>query len=169
MSDALKDPMVFYAIAFFIFLALAVRFGRKPALGWIDGEIAKIRVELDQARQLRAEAEATLVECQAKQARAEADAQEILTSARNQAEQLRRKAEADLAAYLKRQEQLASERIRLAETEAVATVRAAAIDEAMAIARKTLAENMPEADSARLISQAVADIPALKDAKAKAA
>ncbi len=169
MSNILQDPMGVYAVTFIIFLALAFIFGRKPALGWIDGEIAKIRVELDQARQLRTEAEATLADCQAKQARAENDAKEILTSAKNQADQMRQKAETDLAAYLKRQEQLASERIRLAETEAVTAVRAAVIDEAMAIARKGLADNISETDAAKLINQAIADIPALKDAKAKAA
>ena len=77
MSNILHDPMGIYAITFVIFLALAYIFGRKPAMQWIDGEIAKIRVELDQARQLRAEAEATLADCQAKQARAEAEAKKF--------------------------------------------------------------------------------------------
>ena len=169
MNDLMQNPMFFYAIAFFIFLALAYWLGRKPALNWVDGEIAKIRIELDQARQLRAEAEATLADCKAKQAKAEAEAKAILTMAQEQVDVMRKRAETDLAAYLARHEQLASERIRMAEAEAVADVRAAAIDLAMTMARKTLTENLPEGDAAKLVSQAIGDIPALKGAKAKAA
>lgn len=169
MSDLTQDPMFFYAIAFIIFLALAYKFGRKPTLNWLDGEIAKIRIELDQARQLRAEAESTLADCKAKQAKAEAEAKTILAMAQEQVELMRKRAETDMAAFLARHEQLASERIRMAEAEAMADVRAAAVDLAMSMARKTLSENMPEAEAAKLISQAIADIPALKGTKAKAA
>lgn len=169
MNDLMQDPMVIYAITFFIFLALAYRYGRKPALGWIDGEIAKIRIELDQARELRVEAEATLADCKAKQAQAEADAKAILNTAKEHAETLRKRAETDLAAFLTRQEKLASERIRLAEVEAVADVRAAAIDLAMSLARKTLTDNMSDNDAAKLVAQAIGDIPSLKGTKAKAA
>jgi len=138
MNNLIQDPMFLYAIAFFIFLALAFRFGRKPALAWIDGEIAKIRVELDAARQLRAEAEAALADCKAKQIRAEADAKAIIETAQQQVLAMRQQAETDLTAFLTRHENLAAERIRVAEAQAVADVRAAAIDLAMSLARKTL-------------------------------
>lgn len=169
MNEQLQNPMFFYAIAFGIFLALVYVYGRKPMLNWIDGEIAKIRVELDQARELHAEAESTLADCKAKQARAEAEAEAILSRAHQQAAEMRKKTEADIAAFITRHEQLASERIRMVEAEAVADVRAAAIDLAMAMARKTLTENLPEAEAAKLISHAISDIPALKATKAKAA
>jgi F0F1-type ATP synthase membrane subunit b/b' len=52
MSETLS-PTLLYTIALIIFLGLAVRFGKKPILGWLDGEILKIRAELDQAKKLR--------------------------------------------------------------------------------------------------------------------
>ena len=169
MKELTQSPQFIYAVTFFVFLALAYWLGRKPLLGWLDGEIAKIRVELDQARELRAEAETTIADCKAKQARAEAEAKAILDTAKQQAEAMRHRAEVDLAAFLARHEKLAAERIHMAEAEAVADVRAAAISLAVSLARKTLAENVSENDAARLVTQAISDIPALKGAKAKAA
>jgi len=169
MKDLMQNPMFFYAIAFIIFIALAYRFGRKPATDWLDAEIAQIRAELDSARQLRAEAEAALADGKEKQARAEADAQSILANAKHQVEAMRKQAEIDLAAAMSRHQQLAAERIRLAESDAIADVRVAAVQAAMSIARKTLSENLSEADAAKLVDQALAEIPALKAAKPKAA
>jgi F-type H+-transporting ATPase subunit b len=169
MKDILQDPMGIYAIAFIIFLVLAYKYGAKPAVAWIDGEIAKIRNELDAAYQLRSEAEAALAECQEKQARAEAEAQAIVASAKSQVNEMRKEAERDLSQSLARHKQLATERIHMAEAQAISDVRAAAIDLAMSIARKTLSEKLSEGDAVKLIDQAIADIPALKAKKAEAA
>lgn len=162
----LDDPMFWYAVAFGIFIALTWRYARKPMLGWLDGEIAKIRAELERARQLRAEAEATLAEYKKKHAEALAEAESIIRYAKEEAEQLKKQAEADLKASLARHEQQAAERIRLAEAEALAAVRAAVIDEAMAGARKML--DAPGSVAGALADQAIAELPKLA-AKSKAA
>ena len=145
MSGLMQDPMFFYAVAFVIFLALAFRFGRKPLLGWLDGEIHKIREELNQAMKLRAEAEAMLAEYKAKQAAALAEAETILRSAKESADRLKAEAETDLKNALARGEQQALDRIRLAEAEALEAVRTATIDLAMQMAAKTLAGQMDDA------------------------
>ncbi len=169
MKDLLKDPMFFYGIAFVIFLALAWKHGRKPILGWLDSEILKIRNELDQARKLRVEAETMLAEYKVRQATAMADAEAIVKHAKEEAAQLKAQAEADLKDALARHEQQALERIRIAETEAMAEVRAAAVDLAMDMASKTLASQMDEATAGKLADQAIADMPKPSAAKAKAA
>jgi len=168
MNELMQDPMFFYAIAFVIFLALAFIYGRKPAAGWLDGEIARIRGELDAARELRAEAEAALADCKEKQARAEADAKTIVKNAQEQVEEMRRAAGEELAATLRRHQQLAAERIRMAEFEAVNEVRAAAIKLAMDSARQSLS-GLSDTDAARLVDQAIGEIPAIKGKKAEAA
>jgi F-type H+-transporting ATPase subunit b len=169
MKDILQDPMGIYAISFVIFLVLAYIFGAKPLLAWVDSEIAKIKSELNTAHQLRAEAEIALADCKSKQVRAEADAKQIVATAKEQIEEMRKEAAEDLKNALARHQQLASERICLAEETAIADVRAAAIDLAMSIAHQTLSEKLTAADAAKLIDQAIADMPMLKPAKAKAA
>jgi F-type H+-transporting ATPase subunit b len=161
----LADPMFWYAVAFAIFAALAYWKVRGPLLSAIDAQIAKIRDELDRAKQLRKEAEATLAEYKKKYAEAMKEAEDIIHYAKEEAENLKKQAAADLKAALARHEQQATERIRLAETEALAAVRAAAIDEAMSAARKTLEAG---SGAGALADQAIADLPKLA-AKSKAA
>lgn len=169
MSATLSDPIFFYAIAYVLFLILAWVFLRKPALKWLDGEIGKIRAELDDARRLRAEAETLLEQSRARKLAAQAEADAILNHAKEEARRLGAAAEANLHDVLDRHQQHALERIRILEQEAVIAVRTAVVDKAMALARKTLAERLDDAALARLADQAIADMPRLIAAKAKAA
>lgn len=162
VEELLREPVFFYAVAFVIFWAIIYRFARKPALKWIDAEIEKISAELTTAHELRAEAEAALAESKAKQATAEKEATVIVEMAKKEAEAMRKHAEANLQAMLERQHHLATERIRIAQDNAVTAVRNAAIDMAMDMARKNLSGNLSEADAARLVEEAIADVPALK-------
>jgi F-type H+-transporting ATPase subunit b len=169
MSAMLKDPMFFYGIAFVIFLGLAYRYGRKPLSAWIDSEILKIRDELDQARQLREDAEAMLQDYKAKQKAALAEAEEIVANAKAEAESLKVQAETDLKNALARHEQQAIERIRIAESEALRDVRTATIDLAMSLATQALSSNLDEASAAKLVDQAIAEMPKAPAKKAEAA
>lgn len=165
----LHDPMFWYSVAFVIFLALAYRHGKKPILGWLDSEIAKIGGELQRARTLRAEAEALLADYTKKHAEAMSEAARITAHAREEAARLKAQAETDLKNALARHEQQAAQRLRMAETEALAAVRAAAVDQAMALARKTLAEQIDGAKAAAIADRAITDISRSVSTKAKAA
>jgi F-type H+-transporting ATPase subunit b len=168
-EEMLNDPMFFYTIAFVIFVALAYKFGRKGILGWIDGEIAKVRSQLDEAQKLRAEAEATLAEYKENQEVAVAEAKQLVKNAKEEAVRLKAQAEADLKASLARHEQQATERIRMAEAEALVQVRVRAVDLAMNLARKTLGDKLQGDAAAKLVDQAIADLPTAGGDKAKAA
>lgn len=166
IQELLHEAVFYYAVAFVIFWALIYRFASKPALKWIDGEIEKISAELATAHELRAEAEAALAESKGKQAKAEKEAKVIIEMAKKEAEAMRKHAETNLETILNRQQQLATERIRIAQDNAIAVVRAAAIDMAMDIARKNLSDHLSDDDAARLVEEAIAEIPALKTKKA---
>ena len=169
MQELLKDPMFFYSIAFVIFLALVYRYGRQPILAWIDGEILKVRKELDEAKRLRAEAEATLQEYKARQELAMAEAEAIIRRAQDDAAALRTQAENDLKKALENQEKRALECIRLAEAEAVEDVRRLAIHEAVSEARAILKQKLDGAAASRLMDVAIDDLPQPTRAKIKAA
>lgn len=169
IGHILHDPIFFYAVAYVLFLGCAWVFLRKPGLEWVDGEIGKIRDELEQARQLRAEAEASLAACKAKKAAALAEADAIVKHAKEEAARLEAEAEAELKYVLARHEQHAVERIRIIEQEAVSAVRAAVVDQAMAAIRKALVDRMDESGFTKLADQAIADMPRLTVDKAKAA
>ncbi len=162
LFDALQNPMVVYAISFALVVGLAFLYGRKLFVKWIDGEIAKIRDELDAAHALRRIAEQTLEDCKIRQAQAESEAAGILVAARGRAEAVRKKADADLAAMIARREELASERIRLAETDALTQIRIAAIEQAAVLARRILSEKLTPETATLLVEEGITEVPSLK-------
>ena len=159
--ELLHNPNYIYAFAFVVFWMLIYVFARKPILQWLDGEIAKITAELNIAHELRAEAEAVLADCKAKQAKAEREAQVIVNMAKQQAEAMRKEADAELEATLIRQQQLTTERIQIAQEKAINVVRDAAVTMGMELAHRALTENLSQDDAAKLVEQAINEIPTL--------
>jgi F-type H+-transporting ATPase subunit b len=150
-----------YALDAVLFVALAWYLGRKPIVNMLDAEIAKVRAELEEARQLRAEAAATLEDYRSRQKAAMEEASQIIARAKVEAARLRTTAEEELKATLEKHEQKAAERIRLAEEEAVAEVRMTVIEQAVAKTRDMLAKRVDGAMAERLADQAIASFPKL--------
>lgn len=124
----------------------------------LDGQIAAIRKQLDEARALRAEAEALRAEYAAKIASAEQDAAAMLDHARSEAAQIVAKAAADTEAVIARREKMAGDKIAAAERAAVDDLRARAASAAAAAAGLLIAQNHgAEADRA-LVDGAIAGL-----------
>lgn len=109
-------------------------------LGGLDGKIAAIKQQLDEAKALRAEAEALRAEYAAKIAGAEKDAEAMLANAKTEADDILAKAEADGKAMVARRERMATDKIAAAEREALEAVRNQAVAAATAASRKLIAE-----------------------------
>lgn len=146
-------------VSFIIFVALVGRKVWAMLTGILDSRAERIRQELDEAQRLREDAQSTLATYQRKQRDALKDAEEIVARAREEAERLRRQAETDLEASLKRREQQAMDRIAQAEATALAEVRNLTVDLAVAASRRLLTEGMDEARQKALVDQAIADLP----------
>ncbi len=133
---------------------------KAAVLGGLDARAARIAKDLDEAAKLRTEAEKLLAEYQAKHREAMAQADAIVTQAREEAARLAAKAETDLAASLKRREDLAMERIAQAEAQATAEVRTAAVDLAMAATARLLEGRLDAGRQDALIDGAIKAMPA---------
>jgi F-type H+-transporting ATPase subunit b len=155
----LRDAEFWVLIAFVIafgFLAWKV----SPLLtGALDTRAAKIKADLDEARRLRDEAERALAEYQRKQRDAMKEAGEILAHARAEAERAAQRGERELAAALERRRQMAAEKIALEEAKAIADVRNAAVEIAIAAVRRALAGELEPARRAQLLDDAIAALP----------
>jgi F-type H+-transporting ATPase subunit b len=104
----------------------------------IDDRRDRIRAELDEARRLKAEAEALLAQYRRKQHEAEEEAQAIVASAKAEAERLAKEAEAKLEEFVSRRTKMAENKIAQAEAQAVADVRSAAAEAAVAAAAENI-------------------------------
>lgn len=124
----------------------------------LDGKIAGIRAQLDEAAALRAEAEKLKAEYEAKTASSEADAAAMLERARHEADAIRTKAEADAAALVERRTRMAEDKIAAEERTALQQLRATAADAAAKAAAKIIAERHDGASDKALIDQTIAGI-----------
>ena len=126
--------------------------------GGLDSSIAKIRQQLDEAKALRAEAEALRAEYASKIAGAEKDAAEMLAHAKHEAEAIVAKAEADSTAMIARREKMAQDKIGAAERAAVDELRAQAADAATRAAAVLIARNHSAEGDKALVDETIAGL-----------
>jgi F-type H+-transporting ATPase subunit b len=156
---ALHTPEFWVAIGFIVLMAAIAKPGWRALAAGLDARTERIRASLDDAARLREEAQHLLAEYQRKQRDAAREIDELLASARAEAERASQNAAEALEASLKRREQLAMDKIAQAEADALQAVRNAAVDVAIAAARKLLADRMDAAASAGLIDRTIAELP----------
>jgi F-type H+-transporting ATPase subunit b len=158
MMDLLRDPETWVLVAFILFIALAGRAILRAATKALDDRGARIKADLDEARRLREEAEALLASYQAKQRAAVEETNQIIARAHEEAKLLKQEAAANLEATLRRRERMALDKIAQAEGQAIAEVRSAAVDLAIAAATRILRQQMSGPKAASLINQSIADL-----------
>jgi F-type H+-transporting ATPase subunit b len=153
------DATVWVSIAMAVFILILV-WKKVPALitRGLDNQIAAIRNRLDEAKQLRAEAEALRDEYAKKIAGAEAQAQAMLAHADEEAKALLAKAESDAADLTARRARMAEDKIAAAERAAIKAVRAKAAEAATRAATAIIADKHgAEADKA-LVDKTIAGL-----------
>ena len=136
------EPYQIVSVSMLVLLLIAI-FGakvHKTIAGGLDGKIAAIKDQLEEAKQLRAEAEALRKEYADKIAGAEKDAQAMLVNAQTEADAILEKAEADSKAMVERRKRMAEDKIAAAEREAVQDVRNRAVAAATGASRKLIAD-----------------------------
>jgi len=156
-----EDPEFWVALAFVIFVGILVKFGvPKMALSALDARSDRIKQALDEAHRLRSEAQEVLTQYQKKRDEAEKEAQAIIVSARAEAERLASEAKGKVEEFIARRTKMAEGKIAQAEAQAVADVRAAAADAAVAAAEKILVQSTHGAAAENLIAKGISDVKA---------
>ena len=124
----------------------------------LDHRSERIKAELDDARRLKEEAAKLLAEYEARRASAEREAEDIIANARAEAERIAGEAKAKMEDFVARRTKTAESKIALAEAQALADVRAAAADAAVAAASTILSQSVkgPVADS--LLAKGIAEV-----------
>lgn len=153
------DSYQWVALAMAILLALFV-WKKVPAsitVG-LDARIALIRKSLDEAKMLRADAEALRDEYAAKIAAAEQDAEAMREGAQREADAIIAKAETDSQAMIARRQKMAEDKIGAAERDAIASVKAKAVVAAASASRVLIAERHDSAADTKLADEVIASL-----------
>ena len=157
--------MLFEEAEFWVLVAFLIAIGfliykvKDIVTGNLDARTAKIRSEIDEAQKLRDEAQARLGEFQLKQRDALKEAEGIIAQAKAEAERLAAQGVKDLEAAVERRRRMAAEKIALEEQKAMADLRNAAVDVAVAALRRMLAEDLDPGRRSALIDQAIDALP----------
>ncbi len=158
-TSFLATPRTWVTVAFLIFVALAARKFWTIATQMLDARAATIRAELEEAAKLRAEAEAMLTAASQRRDAALKEAEELLVTARREADRLGSEARDEAAAAAKRREKMALDRIAAAEKAAVNDVRALAATVATRAAEEVIREGLPASVSQGLVQRAIDGLP----------
>jgi F-type H+-transporting ATPase subunit b len=147
------------AVAFFIFVGIMI-YMKVPGMVTkaLDDRADAIRKDLDAARKLREEAQDLLADYQAKQRQAETEAQQIIEDARREAEAMKAEGDKALQESLTRRTRIAEEKIARAEAQAVAEVRAIAVEAATAAAERIVKDKVLTGLGSTIVDQSIRDL-----------
>jgi F-type H+-transporting ATPase subunit b len=124
----------------------------------LDGKIAEIKQQLDEASRLRKEAEALKAEYESKLRDAAKHAEAVKAGAEEEAGHIVAKAKSDAEALIVRRQKIAEDKIAAAERTAVAQLRAKAAETATAAAAGLIAESHDAKADKGLVDEAIAGL-----------
>src|ERR1700730_9486828 len=147
------------AVAFVLFIGVLAYFQvHKLIVKGIDDRRDLIKAELNEARRLKEEAQALLAQYREKQRAAEQEAAAIVAGAKAEAERLALEAKAKMEDFVARRTKMAESKIAQAEAQALADVRSAAAEAAVAAAETILTRTVKAKLADDLIAKGIADL-----------
>lgn len=159
MLHLLSDPEFWVLVAVAILVALLWKPGKRMLVGGLDSRAERIRTELETVRGLREEAERALASYEARQRQTAQEAEQLIAHAKAEADRIAAESARALEESLERRRRLAEERIAQEEARALAQIRAATVDVAVAAARRVIAAGLDGQQSAALIDDAIRTLP----------
>jgi F-type H+-transporting ATPase subunit b len=148
------------AVAFAIFVGVLIYLGaHKLIIDALDERAAKIKAELDEARRLREEAQSLLAEYERKKDDAAREAAGIIEGAKQEAERLAPRP-SQVRGIPGPPHQAAETKIAQAEAQAVADVRNAAAEAAVAAAERVLTDTVKGKLADDFIDKGIAEVKA---------
>jgi F-type H+-transporting ATPase subunit b len=157
--ELLHEPETWVAIAFVMFVGILGYVGVHRMIGKsLDERADRIKAELDEARRLKDEAAALVAEYSRKRQQAEGEAQGIIAGAKADAERMAAEAKARVEDFVSRRTKMAETKIAQAEAQALADVRSAAAEAAVAAAEKILTQEAKGKLAAELVAKGIDDV-----------
>jgi len=155
------DATFWATVALVLFFVLIAYFKVPAMIGKaLDARSDKIRGDLEEARRLREEAQQLLAEYQRKRKEAESEAETIVSAAKREADALKADAERKTEEYVTRRTAIAEQKIAQAEGQAIAEVKAAAVDIAVEAAEGLMGKKMSGAAGGDMFKKSLAEVKA---------
>lgn len=154
----LQNTTLWVAVSFIGFILLLIWKGSDAVKGAIFGRIERIRAEIEQAEELKEEANRRLAEAKKAQRDAETQAEQIVENAKKEAAAMKKEAQQRLEETIARREAQAKDKIAQAEASAIREVRGKAVDMAILAARSVIADQMSGPAGAKAMDDAIQSV-----------
>src|ERR1700749_495857 len=155
------EPEFWVAVGFVILLGVFGWLGvHRTVITALDHRRDRIKSDLEDARRLKDEPAKLLAADKARQASAEREAQDIVTAAKAEAERIAAEAKTKMEDFVARRTKTAEGKISLAEPQAIADVRSAAANAAVAAASTILSQSVKGQVADDLLSKGIAEVRA---------
>jgi F-type H+-transporting ATPase subunit b len=154
--EFIYDSEFWVAVSLFIFIGVLVYLGvHKKVASALDARALLISKELEEARQLREEAEKVLADYRRKLGDVVTEVDNITALATTEAKTLAAETRQSLKEYFDRRIKLAEEKIARAEMEAVREFRSVAVDAAIAAAQNLIVAKLTPDRAKKLVSESI--------------
>ena len=154
-------PETWVTLAFLCFVGLLAYLGLpRKLIEALDQRQARIKRELGEARRLKQEAQALLADFERRGRDAEQEAEAIIASAKAEAERLAAEAKGKMEDFVARRTKMAEAKIAQVEAQALADVRSAAAEAAVAAAAKILSTAARGRVAESLLAKGIEDLKA---------
>lgn len=152
------EGWVYVGLTIFILLAVFVAKAPQQIAAALDARIANTKRQLDEAKAIRAEAEALLADAKKRSAASAGDAAAIIAHAEAEAKAMLAKAESDATELMARRARMAEDKIAAAERGAIAEVRARAADAATRAATQIIMDRHDAGADKPLVDRTIAGL-----------
>jgi F-type H+-transporting ATPase subunit b len=152
------DPKYSIALAFVIFIGVFVRYVLPHVLRALDARSDAIRAQLEQAENLRKEAEALLAQYQQRYNAILAEAEAMVTATKEDVRLMKERAETELNATIERRRAQAEESIAQMETKARREIMESMVDIASANARQLMVQQLDTMKEDPTVAQVISQI-----------
>ena len=143
--------ILFFALVFYV--KAPAKVGKN-----LDDRADRIRKEIEEARELKEEAKQQLAEYQRRRREAEEEAKDIIAAAKREADSLLKEARQRNEDYVARRTAMAELKISQAESDAIAEVRASAVNIAVDASARIIADRNAKTASGLFIDQSIAEV-----------
>ncbi len=158
MEALLLDSHFWFTLSFLIFAVIIIKLGLPALNALLDSRIEDIKKDLETSENLRVEAQEMLAQYQRKHRDAVQEAEKIITTANENARQVKENAEADLEAVIRRREDQLTDRLQRMEQNAINEIQSYAADLAMSAATQIIVEKLDKKANAKLVEQSISNL-----------
>ena len=155
-----EDPKFWLLVSFILFVILMIKPFKSMLIGGLDQKIEEIKSKINSSLQSFSDAEAKLKEAQKQTEDLDNKIQELLTSAKSQAETISKNIVGKTALTISSKEKSSLERIKQIETSAIQSIKNQASIELNSIITNYLV-NLSIADKNKVLGKSVSDFKSI--------